>query len=174
MDNKTQVGKPTWGKPTTYAKTKFKSKYEASVAEYLDTLGISWEYEPVKIPWIPHVVYYSPDFKVTMPNGEWFYLETKGRFDYASRSKMMQLKLQYPQLDIRMMFQRGENHVGNKKTSITYNGWANKYGYTVENNESLREHVSKTKQKRKRKRSKQCSTESPATFLGTNTQQNPK
>ena len=61
----------------TYNKTRFASKFEAELAKKFDELGIKWEYEPCRIPWQPAVRYYKPDFKVTLPSGEEFFVEAK-------------------------------------------------------------------------------------------------
>ena len=51
----------------------FRSKLEERVADLLSNLGVSYEYESIKIPYvIQHT--YTPDF--CLPNGVW--LETKG------------------------------------------------------------------------------------------------
>lgn len=77
---------------STYNKTRFASKFEAELAKKFDELGIKWEYEPCRIPWQPAVRYYKPDFKVTLPDGEEFFVEAKGYFDPSMRSKMAQIR----------------------------------------------------------------------------------
>lgn len=50
---------------------------------------------------MPKVKTYTPDF--VLSNG--VIVETKGRFDAADRVKHLALKQQYPDLDIRLVFQ---------------------------------------------------------------------
>lgn len=108
----------------------FASTFEQRLANYFDEQGIAWEYEPIKIPWQPAVRYYKPDFKVTLPSGEQFYVEAKGFFDGDARSKMIQVKAQHPDVDIRMVFMRGDNVLSRKaKNPTTYTAWAERYGF---------------------------------------------
>ena len=37
----------------TYNGEKFDSKFEVDIAYTLDTMGIKWKREPVRIPWYP-------------------------------------------------------------------------------------------------------------------------
>ena len=60
--------------PTVYRGTAFRSALEASWAATLDSLGITWEYEPETIT-LPSGTRYIPDFR--LPDiGTW--LEVKG------------------------------------------------------------------------------------------------
>lgn len=125
-----------------YKKTRFASKFEADVAKKFDALGIKWEYEPCRIPWQPTVRHYKPDFKVTLPNGESFFIECKGYFDPAMRSKMAQIREQHPDLDIRFIFM-SEDKVISKYTRnpTTYKAWAHKHGYACCKPDTLAESV---------------------------------
>ena len=79
---------------------KFRSKLEERVAELLQELGISYEYESTKVPYtIQH--HYSPDF--ILPNH--VHLETKGYWDPKDRRKVLAVKRDNPDLDLRMVFQ---------------------------------------------------------------------
>lgn len=117
-----------------YGGVRFASKYEAHLAEYFDKHGIVWEYEPIRIPWQPSVRYYKPDFKITLPSGETFYLEAKGYFDGSARGKMVMVKEQHPDLDIRLAFMDDTKIIGKSKTkSKTYKEWADRYNFLCYN-----------------------------------------
>lgn len=113
---------------TTYNGQTFASAFEAQIAEYLSSIGAEWTYEPIRLPWIPKLRIYVPDFYVKLPNGESFYLEAKGYFDPQARVKMSQIKKQYPDLDIRMFFMNDSIKIPPAKTT-TYADWAKKTGY---------------------------------------------
>lgn len=113
---------------TTFGGTTFASAFEAQVAEYLSSIGAEWTYEPIRLPWIPKLRLYVPDFYVKLPSGESFYLEAKGYFDPQARVKMSQIKKQYPGLDIRMFFMNDGVKIPPAKTT-TYADWAEKTGY---------------------------------------------
>ena len=92
----------------------FRSQLEEKVSDLLCELGVSYEYEPTKVPYqIQHN--YTPDFLLN--NG--VYLETKGYWDSADRRKMKAVKQQNPDLDIRMVFQAPFNTIS-KKSKTTY------------------------------------------------------
>jgi len=98
----------------------FRSQLEEKVSDLLCELGINYEYESTKVPYqIQHN--YTPDF--LLPNG--VYLEVKGYFDNDSRRKMKAVKLQNPDLDIRMVFQSPFNKL-NKRSKTTYAKWCEK------------------------------------------------
>jgi hypothetical protein len=102
---------------------KFRSKLEERIAEHLGSLGVSYEYESTKAPYIIQANY-TPDF--ILPNGVW--LEAKGYFKPSDRRKMIAVKKANPDLDIRMVFQAPHNPI-NKGSKTTYAMWADKYGF---------------------------------------------
>lgn len=115
---------------TTYKGIKFRSKFETQLAAYFDRNNITWKYEPCKIPWQPPVRTYTPDFLVTLPSGETFYVEAKGFFDPTSRSKMACVKAQYPDLDLRFVFMAENKRISKAyENSRTYKEWAEQKGY---------------------------------------------
>ena len=120
--------KTTRATRTSFGNITFASAFEAQVAEYLSSIGAEWTYEPIRLPWIPKLRLYVPDFYVKLPNGESFYLEAKGYFDPQARVKMGQIKKQYPDLDIRMFFMNDSVKIPPAKTT-TYADWAKKTGY---------------------------------------------
>jgi len=100
----------------------FRSKLEERVADLLSNLGVSYEYENIKIPYvIQHI--YTPDF--CLPNGTW--LETKGYWDSKDRKKILEVIKQNPDIDLRMVFQAPYNTIS-KKSKTTYASWCDKHG----------------------------------------------
>ena len=88
---------------------KFRSKLEESVASLLEGLGVSYEYESTKVPYtIQHN--YHPDF--VLSNN--VYLETKGYWDPEDRRKVLAVKRDNPDIDLRMVFQSPYNTISKK------------------------------------------------------------
>jgi len=104
----------------------YRSGLEQTVDESLKAVGVDGEYEKHKIKYIFPATdrKYTPDFK--LPNG--IFVETKGRFVAADRKKHLLIKEQYPDLDIRFVFQNANNKL-NKRSKTTYADWCNKYGF---------------------------------------------
>ena len=101
--------------------SKFRSKLEGRVAELLEALKIDYEYESTKVPYvIQH--HYCPDF--LLPNN--VLLETKGYWDPADRRKILAVKKDNPDLDLRMVFQAPYNKIS-KKSKTTYAMWCEKH-----------------------------------------------
>lgn len=92
----------------------FRSGLEEKVADLMVDLGVKYEYESTKIPYIiAHN--YTPDF--VLPNG--ILLECKGYWDAKDRRKVKSVKEQHPELDLRMVFQSPFNTIS-KKSKTTY------------------------------------------------------
>lgn len=105
-----------------------KSGYEDRVEDYMLTLpDITVEYEPDTFKYVRPAIdsRYTPDWKITTRKGTVFYIETKGRFMKQDRDKMILMKQQHPELDIRILFQQ-DNKLGKL---LTHSGWARKYGF---------------------------------------------
>ena len=100
---------------------KFRSKLEERIADLLEGLGVSYEYESTKIPYtIQH--HYSPDF--VLPN--YTYLEAKGYWAPEDRRKILAVKKDNPDVDIRMVFQSPFNKIS-KKSKTTYAQWCERH-----------------------------------------------
>ena len=98
----------------------FRSGLEEKVAALFDELGVIYEYESTKIPYvIQHN--YTPDFLLT--NG--IYLETKGYWDANDRRKIKAVKQQHPEIDLRMVFQSPFNTIS-KRSKTTYAQYCDK------------------------------------------------
>ena len=128
MTTKTSKETLAWAKKA-YAKikerhekpVKFRSKFEESIANLLEGLGVSYEYESIKVPYtIQHN--YNPDF--ALPNH--VYLEAKGYWDPKDRRKVLAVKRDNPDLDLRMVFQSPFNKIS-KKSKTTYAQWCERH-----------------------------------------------
>jgi hypothetical protein len=105
----------------TKTTSKYRSKLEERLATLLTTLGISYEYESEKVSYtIQHN--YTPDF--VLPNHT--YLEAKGYWDAADRRKILAVKKDNPDMDLRMVFQSPYNTIS-KKSKTTYAMWCEKH-----------------------------------------------
>ena len=100
---------------------KFRSGLEEKVANLLTGLGVSYEYESKRIPYvIQH--HYTPDF--VLPNH--VVLECKGYWDAKDRRKIKQVKKDNPDMDLRMVFQSPYNTIS-KKSKTTYAQWCERH-----------------------------------------------
>jgi hypothetical protein len=101
----------------------FRSGLEEKVADLLTNLGVKYEYESTKVPYVLQCNY-TPDF--LLPNS--IYLETKGQLTEEDRRKMKAVKAAHPDLDIRFVFQTPYNKIY-KGSKTTYAKWADKHGF---------------------------------------------
>lgn len=98
---------------------KYRSKLEARFAKANPKLP----YEKVKLPYVvTHT--YCPDFQVG-PN---HFIEVKGLFSSADRSKHLYVKAQHPEVTIEFVFQNPYLTL-NKRSKTTYADWCNKHGF---------------------------------------------
>ena len=100
------------------------SKLEALIAEELDQLGVPYQYETQRLPYTVERLY-IPDF--ILPNG--IIVEAKGWFLSEDRRKMKLVKKQYPNLDIRMLFQKGKLDQPGQASKATNREWCRKNGF---------------------------------------------
>ena len=101
--------------------SKYRSGLEEKVANLLEGLGVTYEYESKRVSYtIQHN--YCPDF--VLPNH--VHLETKGYWDAADRRKIKAVKKDNPELDLRMVFQSPFNKIS-KKSKTTYAMWCEKH-----------------------------------------------
>ena len=100
---------------------KFRSKLEENIANLLEGLGVSYQYESEKLSYtIEHN--YTPDF--VLPN--YTYLEAKGYWSAEDRRKILNVKKSNPEIDLRMVFQAPYNTIS-KKSKTTYAKWCEKH-----------------------------------------------
>ena len=120
-------------KPQYQGRT-FASAAEIKCAKDMEERGIPWEYEPEKWLWNPPPKKYNVDFKVTRDDGSVLYIEYKGYFRTEDKVKMIAIKKQHPERDVRMIFTHPEKPVeGATKrkdgTKLSNAEWATKNGY---------------------------------------------
>lgn len=106
--------------------SEYRSGLEDVVGDQLRSLGIPVRYEELTLKYVkPSKLHrYTPDF--LLPNG--IIVETKGRFVTADRQKMLLVRSQYPDLDIRIVFSNPQTRIS-KKSKTTYAMWCEKYGF---------------------------------------------
>ena len=83
------------------------------------------EYEKDTLSYTLHLNY-KPDWTIKYKDGT-IYLEAKGLLDYETRRKMVQVKREHPEKDIRIIFMR--NQKVRKGSPTTYVEWATKNGF---------------------------------------------
>lgn len=106
----------------------FDSGIEMEVQQYLSArLGENVVYHPIRIQFIQpaKVRHYQPDFVLRHND---VVIETKGRFTLPDRQKHLMLKKEYPDLDLRLLFDRPFNTIS-KKSKTTYADWCDKNGF---------------------------------------------
>lgn len=106
---------------------RYKNKFEKEVARRLEGQGVAIQYEETAIPWVQRKKYLV-DFEFTNRGGGKVYVEAKGYLRPSDRTKLINVKKQHPELDIRLVFQRPENTL-NKKSKTTYAQWAERHGF---------------------------------------------
>ena len=106
-------------------KNGWRSGLEERVAKELKEAGVKYEYETQKIKYrVEEDRTYTPDF--ILPNG--IIVETKGRFMQADRKKHLLIQKQYPDYDIRFVFQNSRSKLY-KGAKSTYGDWCDKHGF---------------------------------------------
>lgn len=123
-----KLAKPTKPQPPVKP-SQVRSGFEFRVLKHLKETGLPFAYEPEKIKYVvPEKVHnYIPDFVVKTRSGHEIRIEAKGLFDAASRKKMVLVKEQHPELDIRLLFQR-DNYL-RKGSKTKYSVWAKKHEF---------------------------------------------
>lgn len=112
----------------------YRNSLEEGVGEQLTAAGVSFSFEEEKLPYeVPsRTANYLADFRIGN-----IILEVKGRFggprarsndDARERQKFVLLKAQYPELDIRFVFQRAATKIY-KGSKTTYAQWADDHGF---------------------------------------------
>lgn len=97
---------------------KYKNKFESRIAKQLKKSKLPFKYEAERVAYVlAH--HYIPDFIILTPTGK-IYVECKGYFRPEAKAKMVAVKRQRPELDIRILF-----YAKNKR----YEKWATKHGF---------------------------------------------
>lgn len=100
----------------------FKSGFERTLDVQLKMSGVKYGYETLELPYTLHSVY-NPDF--ILANG--IIIEAKGLLDKDTKRKMVTVKAQYPELDIRFVFWEAAKKVPGTKQ--THGQWATRNGF---------------------------------------------
>lgn len=111
-------------------KNGWRSGLEEVLASDLQARDVPFEYEQHVLTYVvpSRNAKYTPDFYVTTKSGRTIIVETKGRFLTADRQKMLLVKQQHPDLDIRFVFSRSKTRIS-KTSKTTYADWCVKHGF---------------------------------------------
>lgn len=107
----------------------YKSGLEHTVAEAIKSTPYDLKYETEIINYVvpERKAKYTPDFVFTKRNGQLMFVETKGRWTTADRTKMKHVLASNPGIDIRMVFQNPNQRLS-KTSKTTYAEYALKLG----------------------------------------------
>lgn len=107
----------------------FRSGLEKRAAEQLEAAGRPYRYEKIVIPYIKPAkkARYIPDFAIEKSDGSLMFIETKGLFATADRQKHLLVRAEYPDKDIRIVFQNANQRIS-KLSKTTYAKWATDHG----------------------------------------------
>lgn len=101
----------------------FKSAFERGIAANLSSRKARWAYEDTKVQYILNGEY-NPDFHL-LDSG--IFVEAKGLLDRESKRKMLAVKRQHPELDIRFLFMMADKKIPGSKQ--THAQWAERNGF---------------------------------------------
>lgn len=112
---------------------KYKNKFEIVTGEFLKSKKLKFGYETEKLEYTI-TSNYIPDFIVITKSGKKIYIETKGNgrsWDGAARRKLVAVKKQHPDLDIRLVFWSDGKFGATRKdgTRQTQSSWSEKNGF---------------------------------------------
>lgn len=103
----------------------YRSQFELNLARNLVENNVEFTYEDTSVTYIPKPRTYTPDFFIPATS---IYVEAKGHLDKDDRVKMVLVKQQHPELDIRFVFLRASNKIY-KGSKTTYAAWCERYGF---------------------------------------------
>ena len=106
-------------------RSKFRSKLEEKFNEELERAGVEFEYETHTLSYVLERRY-KPDFIVIRKRRPPLYLEVKGYLRPQDRTKMVAVKKNNPDADIRFVFAKNQPVNGSK---MMYSDWCRKYGF---------------------------------------------
>ena len=103
----------------------YRSGFEDETAKYLKEKGVEFTYEKERIEWFDsRTRHYTPDFALS--NG--IVIETKGRFVSTDRRKHIEIRKQFPDLDLRFVFQNSRIKLY-KGAKSCYADWCKRHGF---------------------------------------------
>ena len=121
------------GNSLNNAGNRYRNKFETRTGEWLNERSISFEYETERLQYTV-TGKYVPDFILRTRSGRKIYIETKGNgrsFDGPSRRKLIAVRSQHPEKDIRIVFYANGVIGPRRKDSsrLTQGEWATKNGF---------------------------------------------
>lgn len=126
---------------------KRRSRLEQRFEEILQSFDVQYDYEITQIPYIVPESKHKYTVDWTIING--VLIETKGYLsDHVERNKYVLLKKQYPELDLRFVFDNPNKLCGGMKT--THAEWAIKNGFQycgIKDVDQIRSWVKEAKKK---------------------------
>lgn len=116
----------------TYKPPVKRSRFEDTISQQLKSLCKKEAYEKYEIKYTKPATdhKYTPDF--VLPNG--IIVEVKGLFQREDRQKHLLIQQQYPNLDIRFVFQNAKQKLY-KGSKTTYADWCEKNGFLYSHKE---------------------------------------
>ena len=108
----------------------YRSGLEDTIARQIDEAGfvVLYETEKLSFTWPERSATYTPDFLITKHDGNVMYIDTKGRFVVEDRQKMLLVREQNPDLDIRLVFSNCNQKLY-KNSKTTYAMWCTKHNF---------------------------------------------
>ncbi len=107
---------------------KFKGSFEPQVYKALkyfrNMFKFKMEYESEQLPYTLHRKY-NPDFIIKLKDGRKIYIEVKGYLRSDDRAKLLAVKRDNPDIDLRIVFQK--NNKLNKRSRTYYSDWAERH-----------------------------------------------
>lgn len=103
----------------------YRSHFELRIAKLLADNNVTFEYEQERVTYIPKPRTYTPDFYIPATS---IYIEAKGVLTKDDRVKMLLVKEQNPEYDIRIVFMNARNKIY-KGSKTTYAAWADRHGF---------------------------------------------
>lgn len=97
---------------------KLRNKFELKTYNFLKKKKVKFKYEGERIPYILYCDYIN-DFPIETPLGK-IYIETKGYLRPEDKRKLVAVKKQHPEKDIRILFYR---------RNLKYIKWADRNGF---------------------------------------------
>ena len=108
----------------------YRSGLEETLAAQIEAADLAVKYEETTLSyvWPERPSRYTVDFELPGAAGKPIYIEAKGLFDVQARHKMILVKQQHPDLDIRLVFSNANARLY-KGSPTSYAQWADRHGF---------------------------------------------
>lgn len=130
MPKTTSTFKRRTSKKPLLIRSLYRSKLEERIASQLEKAGVPFHYEACKLSYVvpSRNARYTPDFPLGDKKAPKIVIEAKGRFrTTAERQKLVLVREQNPDLDLRIVFQNAELPLY-KGSPTSYAKWADSHG----------------------------------------------